>query len=197
MQKINNCRVCLRIYKPLFNLQIHISANSLIYDILGTGENDHPLPSYACDVITNRGKCFYLASISGSNRDRARELCKIWEGDLASVLSEKENDLLSELLTDTDNDKCWIGLYSLTKGTLNWVNESHDTTYAESKSNSSGPCYYITNNTDMNWESIDCNSKNSIYCYICSKQGKSREKMYVVLLDVILLYQNTHYFSLL
>ena len=192
MQKINNCRVCLRIYKPLINLQIHISANSLIYDILGAGENDHPLPSYACDVISDSGKCFYLAPISGYNWGRARKLCENWEGNLASVLSEKENDLLSELLTDTDNDKCWIGLYSLTEGTLNW-DDDHDTTYADSKSNSSGPCYYITNNTDMNWESINCNNENSIYCYICSKQGKSRERMYVVLLHVNLLYQNTRY----
>ncbi|KAI6657364.1 Secretory phospholipase A2 receptor [Oopsacas minuta] len=67
-------------------------------------------PIIGCDAITDNGNCYrYIYIASGLSFSDAQSSCEANGGDLASIFSSREDNLLRSLVPNSDTN-CWIGL---------------------------------------------------------------------------------------
>ena len=77
-------------------------------------------PSTGCDAISSRGSCFSYFSTSAITWFDARTACIAWGGNLATIPSAADNELI--LTTSTSGTKCLIGINDIdTEGVYVWA----------------------------------------------------------------------------
>ena len=129
-------------------------------------------PTSGCDVILETRRCISHFTNVGIDWHGARARCLSWGGDLATVTSLEEYNLMYSLNTAFAN--CWIGLNDLeTEGT--WVLADGDNStfryWAPGEPNNDFGvqdcgCTWTHNMMD------DCNCEWTFSCYFCSRIGE-------------------------
>ena len=123
-----------------------------------------------CDAISSEGRCYSCFSSPALYWIAARDKCKEWGGDLATVTSSEENLLM---YTTAVSSLCWFGLNDMeTEQTWVWVDGSNSTyrNWASTEPNNRyGAENCGTAHTNKYWYDYTCGY--SIYCYYCSATG--------------------------
>ena len=133
--------------------------------------------SRGCDLIYN-GSCYRAFEVSdGINWLDAQSSCAVWGGDLTSITTERENNLLYTAIYDTVSN-CWIGLYERDgDGGYQWVDGT-----ALSYTNWTGSAPTAGNTTDCaqmningagNWIAADCEGTNN--SFICKRPSTNND----------------------
>ena len=126
----------------------------------------------SCDVISDTGRCISHFTDAGIDWPGARDQCLSRGGDLATVTSLEEYNLMYSLNTAFAN--CWIGLNDLeTEGTWVWADGDNSTFryWAPGEPNNDFGvqdcgCTWTHNMMD------DCNCEWTFSCYFCSRVGE-------------------------
>ena len=128
-------------------------------------------PTSGCDIISEANRCISHFTIL-SSWQTARDKCLAWGGDLATVTSLEEYNLMYSLNTAYAN--CWIGLNDLeTEGTWVWVDGSNSTYRHWAPGQPEGPA--VNQDCGCLWSSRkieDCVCSETYYCYFCSIIGE-------------------------
>ena len=133
--------------------------------------------SRGCDLIYN-GSCYRAFEVSvGINWLDAQSSCAVWGGDLTSITTERENNLLYTAISDTVSN-CWIGLYEKGgDGVYQWVDGT-----ALSYTNWTGSTPTAVSTTDCvqmntigagNWIAADCEGTSN--SFICKKPSTNTD----------------------
>ena len=109
----------------------------------------------------------------GINWLDAQSSCAVWGGDLTSITTERENNLLYTITNGPENGT-WIGLYDREgDGNLKWTNGAtlNYTNWAANVniSNNTRDCIELL--TDATWNNTFCDDKKRHF--ICQKQSSN------------------------
>ena len=123
--------------------------------------------SKGCDLIYE-GSCYRAFEVSGGiNWLDAQSSCAVWGGDLTSITTERENNLLYTAISDTVSN-CWIGLYERDEdGMYQWVDGTvlNYTNWASNEPDDQTTDDCVEMNPNGNWTNIDCDTqKNWFIC---------------------------------
>ena len=111
----------------------------------------------------------------GINWLDAQSSCAVWGGDLTSIKTERENNLLYTAISDTVSN-CWIGLYERDgDGMYEWVdgtvlNYTNWTGTAPTDGNTND-CIQMSISGAGNWIAADCEGTTN--SFICKKNSSS------------------------
>ena len=126
----------------------------------------------SCDVIADTGRCISHFTNVGIDWHGARDQCLSRGGDLATVTSLEEYNLMYSLNTAFAN--CWIGLNDLeTEGTWVWADGDNSTFryWAPGEPNND----FGVQDCGCTWTHHmmdDCNCEWIFTCYFCSRVGE-------------------------
>ncbi|XP_072046774.1 uncharacterized protein [Amphiura filiformis] len=119
-------------------------------------------------VTTENGRSNYTVVMDGRTRHEAREDCLNRGGDLAVIENQAENDLIVQLLPETQG-RFWIGLSDIdTENTFIWVDGRNASTftnfgYGEPNDHNSGEdCVEMS--TSGKWNDKKCSSNRYYIC---------------------------------
>ena len=122
------------------------------------------------------GSCYRAFEVSdGINWLDAQSSCAVWGGDLTSITTERENNLLYTAISDTVSN-CWIGLYERDgDGMYQWVdgtvlNYTNWTGIAHNDGNTND-CIQMSISGDGSWIATDCEGTTD--SFICKKNSTS------------------------
>ena len=125
--------------------------------------------SRGCDLIYE-GSCYRAFEVSdGINWLDAQSSCAVWGGDLTSITTERENNLLYTAISDTVSN-CWIGLYERDgDGMYQWVDETvlslTNWTGSAPTDGNANDCVQMNTNGFGSWIAADCEgTTNSFIC---------------------------------
>ena len=123
--------------------------------------------SRGCDLIYD-GSCYRAFEVSdGINWLDAQSSCAVWGGDLTSITTERENNLLYTAISDTVSN-CWIGLHERDgDGVYQWVDGTalSYTNWAENETNALTTDDCVEMNLKGNWKNLDCETERN--WFIC------------------------------
>ena len=123
--------------------------------------------SRGCDLIYD-GSCYRAFEVSdGINWLDAQSSCAVWGGDLTSITTERENNLLYTAISDTVSN-CWIGLYERDgDGVYQWVDGTalSYTNWAANEPNAPTTDDCVEMNSNGNWTNLDCDTDRN--WFIC------------------------------
>ena len=127
--------------------------------------------SKGCDLIYE-GSCYRAFEVSdGINWLDAQSSCAVWGGDLTSITTERENNLLYTAISDTVSN-CWIGLYERDgDGMYQWV-DGTALSYTNWKGTAPTPdsthdCVQMDTNGAGSWIATDCEATSN--SFVCKK----------------------------
>ena len=127
--------------------------------------------SRGCDLIYD-GSCYRAFEVSdGINWLDAQSSCAVWGGDLTSITTERENNLLYTAISDTVSN-CWIGLYERDgDGVYQWVDGTAlsytNWTGSAPTAGSTTDCVQMNSIGAGNWIAADCEGTSN--SFICKK----------------------------
>ena len=105
----------------------------------------------------------------GINWLDAQSNCAVWGGDLTSIATERENNLIYTLISETNNNY-WIGLFDRDgHDILEWSDRTEliYTNWRVGQPHGLGEDYVYMNLEDGKW--IDIYSETNLYGYICKR----------------------------
>ena len=114
--------------------------------------------SKGCELIYD-GSCYRSAVlIDGITWSDAQSSCENWGGDLTSISSERENNLLFTMNTDAVSDT-WLGLYDVDRnGSYQWIDGTlYDYTHwstGNPSNNLNEDCIWMY--PDSTWDDFPC-----------------------------------------
>ena len=103
----------------------------------------------------------------GINWLDAQSSCAVWGGDLTSITTERENNLLYTAISDTVSN-CWIGLFERDgDGVYQWVDGTalSYTNWAANEPNTPTTDNCVEMNSNGNWTNLDCDAERN--WFIC------------------------------
>ena len=129
------------------------------------------VPIGGCDAISEEGRCYNYFTSGGINWNNARANCQARGGDLATITSDEENNMVYSIETLTSD--CWIGLNDVAyENVFKWADgDSSSYRYWDSgePNNLSGEdC--VSMRKKKKWNDISCGL--IYYCYFCSTAGQ-------------------------
>ena len=127
-----------------------------------------------CDLIYD-SSCYKLFEVSPSiNWLDAQSSCAIWGGDLTSITTERENNYLNTLITNSLGN-CWIGLSDGdVEGTYIWtdgITFSYTNWTSTPSDDTNSNCVQINNAGNGIWESVSCDM--TLNAFLCKKDPSS------------------------
>ena len=104
----------------------------------------------------------------------AQSSCAIWGGDLTSITTERENNYLNTIITNSVGN-CWIGLNDRDlEGTYTWIDGttlSYTNWTSTPSNNTKSNCAQINNTGNGTWESMSCNI--TLNAFLCQRESSS------------------------
>ena len=134
------------------------------------------VPATGCDAITYEGHCFSYFTSSGINWFSARSECAIWGGDLATIHTSGEEDLLATI-RNVNLRECWIGLNDFEEYNVwRWADGSNSSfrNWEDGEPTSNYKRVEDQNCVTKDWKSPrwdDTNCDKNHHCYYCSTEG--------------------------
>ena len=116
----------------------------------------------------------------------AQSSCAIWGGDLTSITTERENNYLNTIITNSVGN-CWIGLNDRDEeGTYTWIDGttvSYTNWTSTPSDDTNSNCVRINNAGNGMWESVSCDmSLNAFLCKRDSSSGIQTGLLYIFVL---------------
>ena len=151
--------------------------------------------SRGCDLIYE-GSCYRAFEVSGGiNWLDAQSSCAVWGGDLTSITTERENNLLYTIIDGSWNGT-WIGLFDKNgDGILHWVDgaELNYTYWAVgiNVSNNTRDCIELL--TDATWNNTYCDEEKNRF--ICKKESSNitTTRMFAIICKLMVITYNRHF----
>ena len=133
--------------------------------------------SRGCDLIYEES-CYRAFEVSdGINWLDAQSSCAVWGGDLTSITTERENNLLHTAISDTVSN-CWIGLYERDgDGMYEWVDGTvlsyTNWTGTAPNDGNTNDCIQMSISGAGSWIATDC--EGTANSYVCKRNSTSIE----------------------